>query len=133
MTPSADKDVVEMEPWAVGIGLGTLVLVLGMAIFTAWDRMHTPSLETVITPTAVGDMHFVPEPARGVTEIGLKYQGHQLTIVSETKLRDATLIRVGTDDSGIYTLYQLEDEQGRRDAQLFMKVGLNEFIKVTAE
>jgi hypothetical protein len=128
---SLDKEVTTIEPWAAGIGLAMLVLVVGVAIFTAWDRAHTASLEEVITPTAVGDTHFVPEPTGGAAEIGFKYQGQKLDKVSESKVRDAKLLRVGTDDGGIYSLYRLEDEG--KNGRLFMKVGVDEFIEVKPE
>jgi hypothetical protein len=128
---SPDKEAPSIEPWAARIGIATLVLVAGVAIFTAWERAHTSSLEEVITPTAVGDMHFVPVPAGGKGAISLKYQGHTLDMVSESKLRDAKLLRAGTDDSGIYSLYRL-DEEGK-NGRLFMKVGVDEFIEVKPE
>ena len=128
---SPDKEIATIEPWAAGIGIATLAIVVGVAIFTAWDRAHTSSLEEVITPTAVGDSHFVQEPAGGTHAIGLKYQGQLLDKVSESKLRDAKLLRVGMDDSGIYSLYRLEDDG--KNGRLFMKVGMDEFIEVKPE
>ena len=128
---SPEKEAATIEPWAARIGVATLVLVAGVAIFTAWDRAHTASVEQVITPTAVGDTHFVPEPAGGSGSIGLKYQGQMLDMVSQTKLQDAKLLRDGTVDSGIYSLYRLESEG--ETGRVFMKVGVNEFIEVKAE
>jgi hypothetical protein len=130
--PSPVKEALTIEPWAVGIGLGTLVLVAAMAAFTAWDRAQTGQLEEVITPTAVGDMHFVPEPAGGTGAIGLEYQGRKLDMAGASKIRDAKMLRVGTDESGVYTLYRLDEKEGKKE-RLFMKVGVNEFIEVTAE
>jgi hypothetical protein len=130
--PAAEKEALTIEPWAMWIGLGTLVLVTSVAIFTAWDRAHTGSLEEVITPTAVGDTHFVEEPAGGKGPIKLKYQGQELDMVSESKIRDAKLIQVGTDDSGVYSLYQTDEDEGKK-GRLFMKVGVNEFMEVTPE
>jgi hypothetical protein len=130
--PSAEKEAVTIEPWAVGIGLGTLVLVASVAVFTAWDRAHTGAQEDVVTPTAVGDTHFVQEPAGGKGPIGLKYEGQKLDVVSESKIRDSKLIQAGTDDSGVYSLYRLEEEEGKK-GRLFMKVGLNEFVEVVGE
>ena len=128
--PSADKEALTIEPWAAGIGLALLILVGGVAAFTAWDRAHTGSLEEVVTPTAVGDAHFVQEPAGGTGFIGLKYQGRKLDMAGQSKILDAKLIRVGNDDTGIYSVY--EDETGKK-GRLFMKVGLNQFVEVTQE
>jgi hypothetical protein len=128
---SPEKEAATIEPWAARIGLATLVMVAGVAIFTAWDRAHTASVEDVITPTAVGDTHFVQEPPAGSGFIGLKYQGQKLDMVSVSKLRDARLLRAGAEDSGIYSLYRLEDEG--KNGRLFMKVGVDEFIEVKPE
>jgi hypothetical protein len=54
-------------------------------------------------------------------------------MVTESKIRDSKLIRVGTDDSGVYTLYRLEDEKQMPKDHLLMKVKPNEFIEVTPE
>ncbi len=129
---TADKEALAIEPWAAGIGLGTLALVAGVAIFTAWDRSHTGTMEEVITPTAVGDMHFVQAPAGGTGPVGLEYEGRKLDMVGESKIRDAKMIRVGADASGAYTVYRLEDKRGKKE-RLFMKVGLNKFMEVTEE
>jgi len=132
-TPSIQR-IEHIERWAAGIGLATLALVASAALFTAWDRAHTAALEAVITPTAVGDSHYVKEPAGKAGPIGLKYQGRQLTMILENKIRDARLIHVGVDDSGAYSLYRPEDEsQGLPKDRFFMKVGANEFIEVTGE
>jgi hypothetical protein len=132
--PGPDKEAVTIEPWAFGIGLGTLVLVASVAAFTAWDRTHTASLEEVITETAVGDTHFIQEPKGRTGPIGLKYQGQNLDMVSENKIRDSKLIRVGADDSGVYSVYRLEEEkEGSKNERLFMKAGANEFVEVTEE
>jgi len=132
--PGVEKEAQTIEPWAAGIGLGTLVLVASVAVFTAWDRAHNTALEDVITPTAVGDTHYVQEPAGDTGAIGLKYQGRNLDMVSESKIRDAKLLRMGTDDSGVYSLYRLEDEkEGSQKERLFMKVATNEFMEVTGE
>jgi len=130
--PAADKEALTIEPWAAVIGLVTLVLVVSVAAFTAWDRFHTAGEEVVITPTAVGDTLFVREPAGKSGPIGLKYQGQILDKVSESKLRDATLIRIGADDSGVYSLYRLEEDTGK-NVRMFMKIGVNEFMEVTPE
>ena len=117
-----------------GIALATLGLVASVAIFTAWDRAHTAGLEQVITPTAVGDAHYVKEPSTRLGAIGLTYNGQKLDMVSERKFRDAKLIRVGSDDSGVYSLYRPEDEnEGLPKDRFFMKVQPNEFIEVTGE
>jgi len=130
--PGADKEAVTIEPWAAGIGLATLALVAGVAVFTAWDRTRTSTIEQVITPTAVGDTHFVQEPHPGTGPIGLKFEGHKLDMLSESKIRDSKLLRTAMDDSGIYSIYHLEDEEGKKQ-RLFMKVGVNEFIEVSQE
>ena len=130
--PGAEKEAVTIEPWAAGIGLATLALVGCVAIYTAWDRTRTSSIEQVITPTAVGDTHFVQEPPSGAGSIGLKFEGRKLDMLSESKIRDSKLLRTATDDSGIYSLYRIEDEAGKKQ-RLFMKVGVNEFIEVTQE
>jgi hypothetical protein len=130
--PNADKEAPAIEPWAAVIGLGTLLLVAGVAAFTAWDRMHTASLEEVITPTAVGDTHFAREPAGGAGPVGLEYQGRKLDMTAESKIRDAKMIRVGMDETGVYTIYRLEEQAGKKE-RLFLKVGLNEFMEVTPE
>lgn len=130
--PGADKETPTMEPWAVGIGLATLALVAAVAIFTAWDRAHTGDNEIVVTPTAVGDTHFVQEPGGGKGPIGLKYQGRSLDMISQSKILDAKLLRESADDTGAYSLYRLEEEGAKKGA-LFMKVGVNSFIEVTQE
>jgi hypothetical protein len=132
--PGPDKEAVTIEPWAAGIGLGTLVLVASVAIFTAWDRTRTASLEDVITPTAVGDTHFIQEPKSRTGPIGLTYHGQNLDMVSKGKIRDSQLIRVGTDDSGVYAVYRLEEgKEGSKNERLFMKAAENEFVEVTGE
>ena len=132
--PSADKEALTIEPWAAGIALGTLILVAGVAAFTAWDRFHNAALEEIITPTAVGDTEYVREPAGGAGPIGLKLQGQNLDMLSESKIRDSKLIRIGADDSGVYSLYRSEDEkEGPAKGHFYMKVATNEFIEVTEE
>jgi hypothetical protein len=129
----ADKESVTMEPWAVAIGAGTLVLVTAMAIFTAWDHAHTAELETVSMPTAVGDTHFV-KLAKGATgPIGLKYQGDALDFVAESKIRDSKLIQEGMDDTGGYSIYRLDEDKEGKNERLFVKAGDNDFIEVTKE
>ena len=132
--PGAEKEALTIEPWAVGIGLATLAVVGSVAVFTAWDRAQTTALEAVVTPTAVGDPHYVRKPPSGAGPIGLKYQGQKLDMVTEDKIRDSKLIRVGTDDSGVYWLYRPEEEnQGLPKDRFLMKVGTNDFIEVTGE
>jgi hypothetical protein len=130
----SQKEVLTIEPWAAAIGLGMLALVASAAVFTAWDREYTATLEVVTTPTAVGDTNFVREPAGGKGPIGLSYRGEPLDMVAASKLQDAKLIRVGMDESGVYALYRLEEEkEGGRKERLFMKAGVNEFVEVTGE
>jgi hypothetical protein len=131
--PTADKEAVTIEPWAAVIGAGTLVLVTAVAIFTAWDHAHTASLETVATPTAVGDEHFVTVPKGGTSSIGIKYHGDLLDIVQESKLRDSRLIQAGMDDSGVYTIYHLDEEKAEKNERLFLKAGDNDFVEVRKE
>jgi hypothetical protein len=130
--PAPEKEAVTIEPWAAGIGLATLALVAAVAIYTAWDRTRTSTIEQVTTPTAVGDTHFVQEPTSSAGPIGLKFEGRKLDMLSESKIRDSKLLRTATDDSGIYSIYHIEDEEGKKQ-RLFMKVGVNEFIEVTQE
>lgn len=129
-----DKEAAAIEPWAMVIGVGTMLVVAGVAAFTAWDRLHVAQEEEIMTPTAVGDMHFVKAPASGAGPIGLLYQGKMLDMVSESKVRDSRMVRVGADDNGNYTIYGEDDEasKGRKGA-LFMKVGVNEFMAVKQE
>jgi len=131
--PTPEKEALTLEPWQAGIGLAMVVLIAGVAMFTAWDRMHNSALETVVTPTAVGDMHFVPEPKGEKGPLALKYQGRQLDMVSESKLRDSRLIRVGSDDSGVYTIYRPEDEKLIPKDHFLMKIKTNEFMEVSSE
>jgi hypothetical protein len=130
--PGAEKEALTIEPWAARIGLGTLALVASVAMFTAWERAHTGALEAVVTPTAVGDTHFVQEPAGGKGPIGLEFEGRKLDMVGESKIRDARMIGVGLDGSGAYEVYRLEEKAGKKE-RLFMKVGVNEFMEVSAE
>jgi hypothetical protein len=132
--PSVEKEAQTIEPWAAWIALATLVLVSCVAGFTAWDRAHTAALETVITPTAVGDTHYIEVPNAGSGPIGLKYQGQALDMVAESKIRDSRLVRVGTDDSGAYSLYRLEDEkEGLPKDRFYIKVKTNDFMEVSVE
>jgi hypothetical protein len=132
--PAADKEALTIEPWAMRIGLAAVVLVASTALFTAWDRAHTGALEAVVAPTAVGDTHYVPEPPGGNGPTGLKYQGQPLDMVSESKVRDAMLIEVGVDDSGVYSLYRPADPaDALPKGSYYMKVKTNEFIEVSAE
>ena len=131
--PTPEKEALTIEPWQAGIALATLLLVGGVTVFTAWDRMHNAAVEDVITPTAVGDSHYVPEPKGRTGAIGLKYQGQKLDMVSESKIRDARLARVGTDDSGVYSVYRPADDKGLAKDHFFMKAQANEFIEVTEE
>jgi len=131
--PSADKEAVTIEPWAAVIGGGTLVLVTAVAIFTAWDHAHTLSLETVSMPTAVGDMHFVTVAKGATGPIGLKYQGDSLDFVAESKIRDAKLVQVGMDDTGVYSIYRMDEEKDAKNERLFVKAGDNDFVEVRKE
>lgn len=132
--PGADKEARTIEPWAAGIGMGTLILVATVAVFTAWDRAHTATHERAVTPTAVGDTHYVPEPATRIGPLGLSYEGRKLDMLSENKIRDSKLIRVGADDSGAYSLYRPQDEsEGLPKEHFYMKAKPNEFLEVTAE
>ena len=131
---SAKKEATTIEPWAMAIGAAIAVLVMAIAGFTAWNRSHTTDLEKVVTPTAVGDTHFVPKPSSGAGSIGLKYQGQQLDMVGESKVRDAKLIQAATDDSGVYWLYSPEsDEDKLPKDRYYMKLGDNEFMQVATE
>lgn len=133
--PGAEKEAVTIEPWAAGIGLGTLVLVGCVAAFTAWERMGNSNagLETVITPTAVGDTHYVQPPVSGTGSIGIKYQGQKLDMVTEDKVRDSKVLRVGNDDSGVYSLYRPEVDKDLAKERFYMKVKTNDFMEVTGE
>jgi hypothetical protein len=128
-----EKEATTLEPWAVAIGLATLVLVGAVALFTTWDRMHNSQLETIITPTAVGDTNFVQKPLRRTGPIGLKYQGRKLDLLSDNKIRDSRLLRIGTDDSGIYSIYRPEDDKELPKDHFLMKSGTNDFIEVVGE
>jgi hypothetical protein len=76
----------------------------------------------------------VREPPGGKGPIGLKYQGQALDMLSETKFRDSKLLRVGADDSGVYSLYRPEDESaGLAKGHYYMKVKPNEYMEVTGE
>ncbi len=131
---SADKEAVTLDPWMIWIGLATLGVVAAMAAFTVWDATRTASLEVVETPTAVGDASYVQEPATKQGPIGLKYQGRKLDMVSESKVRDSKVTRVGTDDSGVYWLYVPEDPaEALPKDKYYMKTATNEFIEVTQE
>jgi hypothetical protein len=128
--PSPDKEAVTIEPWAAVVGIGTLLLVTAMAIFTAWDHAHTASLETVATPTAVGDTHYVPKLQAASGPIGINYQGAPLEFVAESKIRDAKLIQIGMDDTGVYSVYRLDEEKEGKNERLFLKAGDNDFVEV---
>jgi hypothetical protein len=129
--PATEKEVQTIEPWMAWIALATLLAVGSVAVFTAWDRMRTAELEQVVTPTAVGDTHYVSEPVGGTGSIGLKYQGQDLQMLSENKIRDSKMIQAGTDDTGVYSLYRSEDEKvGAAKERLYMKVKEDEFIEV---
>jgi hypothetical protein len=54
-------------------------------------------------------------------------------MVSESKIRDARLVRVGTDDSGVYSVYRSADDKGLAKDHFFMKMQMNEFIEVREE
>jgi hypothetical protein len=131
--PSADKEAVTIEPWAAAVGAGTLVLVTAVALFTAWDHAHTASLETVAAPTAVGDTHFVTVQKGATGAIGLKYQGDAVDFVAENKIRDARLVQVGMDDTGVYSIYRLDDDKDEKDGRYFVKAGDNDFVEVRKE
>jgi hypothetical protein len=128
--PAADKEALTIEPWAAGLGIALVVLVMGVALFATWDRAHTGDVEAVITPTAVGDMHFATEPAGKAGATGLKYEGRMLDMAGESKMEDAHLIREGADDSGVFGIYRMETEGKGR---IFVKVGVNKFMEVTQE
>jgi hypothetical protein len=132
--PGAEKEAVTIEPWAARIGLGTLALVASVAVFTAWDHAHTGTLEDVAMPTAVEDTHFVQAPMGKAGPIGVQYQGQKLDMVTERKIRDSRVIRVGMDDSGVYSIYRRQEEkEGGRKEGLFVKVRVNEFMEVKEE
>jgi hypothetical protein len=131
--PSADKEAVTLEPWAIGIGAGTLALVTAVALFTAWDHAHTASLETVSSPTAVGDTHFVTVPKGATGPIGIKYQGAALDFVAESKIRDAKLVQLGVDDTSVYSIYRLDEDKDEKDGRYFVKAGDNDFVEVRKE
>lgn len=124
-----EKEALTIEPWAAWIAVAILAMVASVGAFTLWDRGHTSALEAVLTPTAVGDTHYVP-----ARPSGLKYRNRNLDFVSEAKVRDSKLLRVGNDDSGVYFLYRPEDEkEGLLKDRYFMKVQPNEYIEVRAE
>jgi hypothetical protein len=127
---TGDKELTMIEPWAAGVGIAMLVIVSGVAGFTAWDRAHVSSIEGVITPTAVGDTHFVKMPPGGKGATGIKYHGQLLDSASDDKLRDARMLRVDADDSGTYSIYKLEDDPS---AQLYLKAAADDFIEVKPE
>jgi hypothetical protein len=132
--PAAEKEAVTLEPWMAWIGLSTLLVVVSVAVFSAWDRAHLSDIEIAATPTAVGDIHYIHIPAGAAGPIGLKFQGRQLDMLSETKFLDAKLIHAAEDDSGVYSLYQPEDQtQGFPKDRYFMKVKPNDYIEVTQE
>jgi hypothetical protein len=131
--PGTDKEAVTIEPWAAAIGAGTLALVTTMAIFTAWDHAHTASLETVSMPTAVGDTHFVKLTKGATGPIGLTYHGDALDFVAESKIRDSKLVQEGMDDSGVYSMYRLDEDKEGKNERLFVKAGDNDFVEVRKE
>jgi hypothetical protein len=132
--PAAEKEAVTLEPWMAWIGLSTLLVVVSVAVFSVWDRAHLSDLETVNAPTAVGDAHYVRIPAGATGAIGLKFQGRQIDMISETKFLDAKLIHIAEDDSGVYSLYQPEDQtQGFPKDRYFMKVKPDDYIEVKQE
>jgi hypothetical protein len=130
---SAEKDVAPIEPWAMWIGLATVVLVGAVAAFTAWDRMRESQLEVVVTPTGVGDTQYVAAAATKNGPTGIKYEGTELETVADLKERDSKVLRVGSDDSGVYTIYRPEDEQELPKGRYYMKVRPNEYIEVTGK
>ncbi|HEX4086345.1 MAG TPA: hypothetical protein VHY22_15630 [Chthoniobacteraceae bacterium] len=131
---SAEKEARTIEPWAAGVAISTLALVTLVAIFTAWDRAHTAELDTVITPTAVGDTHFVAEPGKGSGPLGIKYEGHALDMVAEMKMRDSRLLREGMDDSGVYAIYRpADDADALPKDHYYVKAADNLFIEAAKE
>ena len=131
--PAAEKDPDTIEPWPAAIAGALVVLIAGVAIFTAWDRVHNSVRESVVNSSAVGDTHYVRLPATRTGPTGLKYQGRALDILSESKIRDSKLVRVGAEDSGMYGLYRFEDEKQLPKDHYLMKVSTNDFIEVTGE
>ena len=130
---AVEKEAQTIEPWAAAIAIATLLVVAGVAAFTAWDRMHTAQLETVITPTAVGDTQYVKQPPGGKVPTGLKCRGKALDMVGESKVRDAVVLKVGSDDTGVYGIYRPEDEKALPKEQFYMKAGTNLYIEVKGE
>jgi hypothetical protein len=133
--PAADKEVQTIEPWAAWIGVATLVVVAAVAAFSLIEHFQTGQIDRVVMPTAVGDDHYIQEPAGGAGSIGLKYQGHKLAKISEDKVRDSRLIRIGTDDSGVYSIYRPEGEKelSLPKDHYYMKTAPDIFMEVTAQ
>jgi hypothetical protein len=127
---TGDKELTAIEPWAARIGIALVAVVFGVAAFTAWDRAHVASTEQVITPTAVGDAHFVAIPPGKKGSTGMKYHGQLLDATGDDKLRDATMLRADQDDSGTYSIYKLEEDAS---GQLYLKAADDDFIEVKPE
>lgn len=125
--------------WAMRLG-GTLAVALAaVALFTFWDQNERASLESVSTPTAVGDTRFILPNANPGNPLGL-LNGHGLVGDERVKVRDSRMTRVGSDDTHSFSLYRLDDPEadaqktyGKPRVVYYLKIAGGEYLKVVAQ
>ena len=119
---------------AAWLGAVLLIGLLLLALFARVDRARLASLEKFSETTAVGDGVYyalpspLPQKPAAVARIG----GESLVPVDYERIkhRDSTMQPVARDPETKLTIYTVRGADG--DAEYFVKIGGNEYLKLRA-
>jgi hypothetical protein len=129
------RDVDESLPvgkWAYGLMGAFLVCLIGVSWAVGLDWQNRPEIEKITQPTAVGDpVGIVFDPKADTAREALRWTGISYYPVPNgvVSLPESNAIKVGIDDSGKIRLYR--DSQQKKGDQIFVKIGPNQFLRLS--
>lgn len=140
VTTQSQSSEITHDTCAKRIAIALLVGFTVVAAFTFFDQQRRAAIERVDEPTAVGDKHFVTsERAATATPLAI-WKGRPLIGSERVKVRDNRMLRAGTTDDGTLSIYRLDESAeknkeraGKQRDVYFLKVGTDQYIKVTAQ
>lgn len=121
----------KLQSQSTATGLGAL-LVFGLLLatgFAVYEHANRRSIERVDFSNAVGDKAVYPATFNRDQPL-LNYDGHSFYFVSNTNPADAQMMRIGMDDSKVYSIYKPASGPGANDAAfIYLKLGTNSYIQ----
>jgi hypothetical protein len=131
------RDVDESLPvgrWAYGLMLAFLLCLGGVSVAVAVDWQCRHELERISQPTAVGDpiaAGFDIQPDQGKEVVRWKGAPYYPVQNGVTSLVEFNALKVALDDSSKIWLYR--EKHPAQENQIIVKIGANQFLRLTAK